>query len=61
MNLVLEDTVEVVSTNQQNQLGMVVRSCVSSVAARLSLAHSRWFLQVSRGNSIILIEALEKL
>lgn len=34
MNLVLEDTVEVVSTNQQNQLGMVVRAATSCACAR---------------------------
>ena len=39
MNLVLDETVEVVSASEQNNIGMVV----------------------IRGNSIVMIEALEKL
>jgi len=39
MNLVLDETVEVVSTSEQNKVGMVV----------------------IRGNSVVMIEALEKL
>lgn len=55
MNLVLESAVEEVSATERHEIGMIVRTVR---IAPLRATHIR--VQVIRGNSVVLLEPLEK-
>ncbi len=70
MNLVLEDSFEIISETEKNSIGMTVRLkkivfvCLNALNCFLYCAHPArliiFFFQVIRGNSVVLIEPLEK-
>ena len=59
MNIVMDDTVEERSNSQKINIGMVVRFFGRSL--KVSDNYIMLLLQVVRGNSISLIEALERI
>lgn len=75
MNVVIDETVEECRDGTKNTIGMVVSSCFISVKIRRSsvfkhisslqtnnvfLFHTFQKLQVIRGNSIVMVEGLER-
>lgn len=60
MNLVIDETIEEAKDGSKNSIGMVVRSSYSFGSVNLLNAHI-YCNQVVRGNSIIMLEALERI
>jgi small nuclear ribonucleoprotein G len=54
MNLVLDNTIEEVSPSERNEIGMVV--CVQPHCYSVT-----YFYKVIRGNSVVMMEPLEKI
>jgi small nuclear ribonucleoprotein G len=61
MNVVVDEALELCKDGKKNEIGMVVRELTN---LKLLLDHSEleiYSLQVIRGNSIIMVEALERI
>jgi small nuclear ribonucleoprotein G len=63
MNVVLDDTIEEVSATEKHNIGMVVSSSIPTQSfSFVNLTDSfAIFSQVIRGNSIVILEALERI
>lgn len=58
MNVVLDDTVEECKDNTKNSIGMVVRTLLGLLEAFNKI--KQFNFQVIRGNSIVMVEALDR-
>ena len=64
MNIVLDNTVEEVSETERNDIGLVVRRLVIVICPRRAqpkLTRYVFVAQVIRGNSIVMMECLERI
>lgn len=62
MNLVIDETVEEVKDGTRNNIGMVVSNYTYKQINLVNSNHNvTFFLKVVRGNSIIMLEALERI
>lgn len=61
MNLVLEETIEEVSATEKRDLGSVVNLSFAYLAGLRTTQLTIYVLKVIRGNSVVLLEALEKI
>ena len=59
MNIVLDDAVEEKAGGEKVRIGQVVRSSTLSASHRTE--HPTHSLQVIRGNSVVMLEALERM
>lgn len=60
MNVVVDEALELCKDGKKNDIGMVV-SDTTNIDSQLDLDCNLPFFQVIRGNSIIMVEALERI
>ena len=59
LNIVLDDAIEEKAGGEKVRIGQVVRSSTLSASHRTE--HPTYSLQVIRGNSVVMLEALERM